>query len=331
MTENEKKLLDIVDMHTAGEPVRIIDARHLDLGGGDLLTRRARFEETYDHIRRAAMMEPRGHADMYGVVLITPSKEHSDVGAIFIHHSGYSSMCGHATIALGRFLAERGAPKDGRRFQLECPCGEVSVERLDPARSTRWAFDNVAGRVELGDLVVSLPGSGNVHFDVAYGGAFYAILSAGDLGISFGQLPREDLRRLLTDFMAHARDQVEHRLSGRSELARLYGAILTEDGPLKRDGVNHHLCWFAEGQLDRSPTGSGVTARLALAAKRQEADIGQSYAFAGASGLAFRGIITAVAGDEVKTAVSGEAYYTAAQKLILEEDDPIAGGLDIYP
>lgn len=326
MTENEKKLLNIVDMHTAGEPVRIIDARHLDLGGSGLLNTRSRFQERFDHIRRSAMMEPRGHADMYGVVLVRPTSPSSDAGAIFIHNSGYSSMCGHVTIALGRYLSDQGRPRSGNAFRLECPCGDVAVRREGTEGKGPSVFQNVPGKVVLERVVASTSRKDRVEFDVAYGGAYYAVLPARELGVRFGHESIETMRHLLTEFVASARAAIDLSPFDEPQLAHLYGGILTEDDPLRSDAANRHLCWFGEGQIDRSPTGSGVTARLALAAKRNQAAPEVLYRFAGASGLEFGGRITGFEGDEVLTEIEGQSYYTGRQTFVLEADDPVVHG-----
>lgn len=325
MTEEEKKLLRIVDMHTAGEPVRILDARHIDLRGRNLLEVRAAFRERFDHIRQATMMEPRGHADMYGVVLTRPSSSRSDVGAIFIHNSGYSSMCGHVSLALGRYLGDRTSPKHGRCFRVECPCGIVEIRPPDPGGRTT-SFVNVPGRTVAQDAEVAVPDIGMAGFDVAYGGAYYAILTASELGIEFGQSPLTEVHARLTRFMAAARSGFVFSPLEHKELAHLYGAILTEERDLKEDGVNHHICWFGEGQIDRSPTGSGVTARLALAATKGDARPDVSYSFAGASGLPFAGRILRRRGNGTITEIRGQSHYTSRQQILLEDGDPLVRG-----
>ena len=327
MTEEEKKLLRIVDMHTAGEPVRIIDARHIALGGRNLLELRASFRDRFDHIRAAAMMEPRGHADMYGVVLTRPSSSESDAGAIFIHNSGYSSMCGHVSLALGRYLADHGSPKNGTCFRVECPCGIVELRPPQPnSRST--SFVNVPGRTVTEDAEIQIPDFGTVRFDVAYGGAYYAILLFSELGIGFGRTCLAEVHGTLTRFMVAARKGYAFSPLEHEELAHLYGAILIEGGGLTSDGVNRHICWFGEGQIDRSPTGSGVTARLALAASKGETRQGMAYSFAGASGLVFTGQITGQCNEGMITEICGESYYTSRQQLVLEDGDPLVQGFD---
>lgn len=327
MSEDGKKLLNIIDMHTAGEPVRIIDARHLDLVGDSLLERRAQFKKLFDHLRRAAMREPRGHADMYGVVLIQPSNPIAQVGAIFIHNSGYSSMCGHVCIALGRFLSDECAPGSKATFIVETPCGLVPVSHDRSNRqSTYFSAIEVPGEVISRDSVLNLGDKGRVRFDICYGGAYYAILSAADIALDFSHASTEAIGRLLTHFVNAARAQVAIPQSGPRELAFLYGAILCEHDRLLDDGVNRHICWFGNGQIDRSPTGSGVAARLALASDKKEAELAREYEFSGVSGLVFSGKILAAAEGLVQTLISGQSYYIGRGTMIVENEDPVAHG-----
>ena len=174
--------LAVIDMHTAGEPVRIFDATPLNLPGKTILEKRRAMGDRFDHLRRAMMLEPRGHADMYGAILVSASDPACDAAVLFTHNSGYSTMCGHATIALGRFLSDQ-ARLQGRnqtRFTLECPCGPVAVEVFpdsDPAAAPMVRFESVESFALALDDSIELEGVGRVQFDIGYGGAFYAILA----------------------------------------------------------------------------------------------------------------------------------------------------------
>lgn len=327
MNADEKKLMNIIDMHTAGEPVRIIDARHLDLVGESLLERRAQFKMQFDHIRRAAMREPRGHADMYGVVLIKPSNPIAHVGAIFIHNSGYSSMCGHVCIALGRFLSDESEPAADRTFIVESPCGLVLISHDRSAcHSDYSSVIEVPGEVISQDLELNFGDKGRVRFDICYGGAYYAILSAADIGVEFAQTSTDLIARLLTDFVSAARAQVAIPHNGPRELAFLYGAILCEHDRLLTDTVNRHICWFGNGQIDRSPTGSGVAARLALAFDKKDAELAMEYQFTGVSGLVFSGKILTATEGMVQTLIGGQSFYIGRGSMIIENEDPVAHG-----
>lgn len=327
--ETDALRLRYVDMHTAGEPVRIVDARRLPLRGTSIIEHREELSRFYDPIRRMLMLEPRGHADMYGVVLVPPSSPQADVGAVFTHVSGYSTMCGHATIALGRYLHDGLGGEGVSRFVVDCPCGPVTVshdgERGQVGRSS---FENVDASVLLLDQEVDVPGIGLVRYDVAYGGAYYAVLPAAAMGV---ELRRSSVRRIAdaaAALVAAVRllDVVRH--PDEPALGFLYGAILTEPGPLADDRVNDHLCWFGEGQIDRSPTGSGVSARLALAAARGEDVHDREFTFAGISGEPFTGRVLSAGGARVRTLVGGRAFYSGRGLMVAESSDPFRHGFD---
>jgi len=323
--------LSVIDMHTAGEPVRIYDASLLGLPGETILEKRRAMGERFDHLRRAMMLEPRGHADMYGAILVPPSDPAYDAAVLFTHVSGYSTMCGHATVALGRLLYDQ-ARLQGRsqtRFTLECPCGPVAIEvtpDADPSAAPSVRFESVESFALSLDDSLELEGFGHVQFDVGYGGAFYAILPSSRLGLDFHQTPLEQLVDAAGKLVAELRATRSFRHPQEPDLSFLYGAILTDGDHVTPGQLTHNLCWFGEAQIDRSPTGSGVSARLAVAHARGQIAPGDSIAFAGASGQAFDGAVARPTERGVIAAVSGRAYYMARSELILETQDPFAQG-----
>ena len=259
-------VLTVTDMHTAGEPVRIVTGGYPALEGASILDKRRDAKTRHDHLRRALMLEPRGHAEMYGVIPVEPSDPRAVFACLFMHGEGYSTMCGHATIALGRWLIESGrvaAVEPQTRFAIEVPCGVVDlVCDVEGGRVTRTAFDSVPAFLAIEDLSIEVEGLGPALCDVAYGGAFYAVLPSSRLGLDFFATPMDDLRRAAVTITAHIRKHTAIRHPVEPDLGFLYGTILTDDAPPPETTSN--LCVFAEGQIDRSPTGSGVTARMAL-------------------------------------------------------------------
>lgn len=323
--------LAVIDMHTAGEPVRIFDATPLNLPGKTILEKRRAMGDRFDHLRRAMMLEPRGHADMYGAILVSASDPACDAAVLFTHNSGYSTMCGHATIALGRFLYDQ-ARLQGRtqtRFTLECPCGPVAVEVFpdsDPAAAPMVRFESVESFALALDDSIELEGVGRVQFDIGYGGAFYAILPSSRLGLDFHQTPLDRLVDAAGKLVAKLRATRSFRHPEEPDLSFLYGAILTDGERLTPGQITYNLCWFGEAQIDRSPTGSGVSARLAVAHARGEIAPGAALPFAGASGQSFDGAVARPTERGIIAAVSGRGYYMARSELILEAQDPFAHG-----
>ncbi|GAB4179253.1 MAG: proline racemase family protein [Thalassobaculales bacterium] len=310
-------IIETVEMHTGGEPVRIVVSGWPDTPGPTLLDRRRQAMAGLDGIRRFLMHEPRGHFDMYGAVPLPADDPAAAFAVLFLHNAGFSTMCGHATIALGRWAVDSGRVA-GRRFGLQCPCGtvEVSVEADGSA-----AFVSVPAFAAGLDLVVEVPGFGPVPLDIGFGGAFYAILPAARLGLSL-----DDPVARLTDAAAavtEAARAVPLHHPGEPELAFLYGTILTDGG----DGLtapSRNVCVFAEREVDRSPTGSGVTARMALAAARGQA--AGLRRFASLTGAVFTGEIAESLSGAVRVRVAGKAHYTGSARFTAEADDRLAGG-----
>jgi trans-L-3-hydroxyproline dehydratase len=329
--------LGYLDYHTAAEPVRIVTSGYPELTGPTLLDKRREALERHDHLRRAMMLEPRGHAGMYGVIPTAPSSPEAALAVLFTHNEGYSTMCGHATIAIGRWAVESGLVPyaDGRaRFGLETPCGVVTVEVSDdggPAPIV--SFESVPAFVDRLDAVAEVPGFGQVRCDIAYGGAYYAILPASRLGLDLHETPLKSLVAAgvaVTDAFRAALEIVHPEAE---DLGFLYGTLLTDDVVLEEGSRSANLCIFAEGQIDRSPTGSGVTARLALAAERGTMAKGDSCDIAGVSGQPFRGTLARAerSGDRTvsRACVSGRAYHAGAGEFVVEEGDPFRDGFEL--
>ena len=325
---NGAQFIDVLDMHTSGEPVRILDAREFGLAGKTILAHRREFADRYDAIRRAMMLEPRGHAEMYGAILVPPNLPSSDAAVLFCHNSGYSTMCGHATIALGRLLSDhaRSAGLARDTFMLECPCGPVRVVTGPEGTAGFDAVQSFSAEI---DQICMLDGYGEVRFDIGYGGAFYAIVSAAEGALDLATSPV----RLISDFAAalvsqlRATRRFEHPVE--PDLSFLYGAIVTDGVAPVAHGTTRNLCWFGEGQIDRSPTGSGVSARLAVAAARSSMSAGDSCRFAGPAGQSFDGLITECCDSWTGTHVSGRAYYTGTSRFVVEPADLLGQGFSI--
>lgn len=329
-------MIRVVDMHTAAEPVRIVEAGYPELQGATILEKRRDALTRFDHLRRMLMLEPRGHAGMYGVIPVAPSHPDADLAVLFTHQEGYSTMCGHATIAIGRWAVDSGrvALTDGRaRFALEAPCGVVQVEvdatGDDAPLVTFESVESFAGPL---DRRIEVPGFGVMRVDIAFGGAYYAILPASRLGLSFKDTPLETLVAAGVALTDAARRTLNIVHPEEPDLGFLYGTILTDDVALgdHRGAPSHNLCIFAEGQIDRSPTGSGVTARIALAAARGEMSVGQTCEIRGVSGEGFRGTLASTerrdGGLVSRVHVAGRAYYAARSEFIAERHDRFANG-----
>ncbi|KAB2578724.1 Trans-L-3-hydroxyproline dehydratase [Lasiodiplodia theobromae] len=385
-----------IDMHTTGEPTRIVYSGYPDITG-TLLEQRATARAEHDHIRRSLIFEPRGHHDMYGAVL-RPSTELVDtgaahMGALFLTHEGYSTMCGHATIALSRLLVDcDDATIFPRRHELRfdqgtrtvelrlhVPCGLVRVNvpaiqtgddtssfRTDTSRPiTYLSVPSFATAISIPIPVppslrwpelASSPSTTTVTASVAFGGAFYLIVPAAHLGfpadaLSCPKPPITALRHAAINLKAAFTQSAElcaaHLRHPHSpDLQFLYSVFVTEAGRGEVldgcDGAETGLCVFADGQVDRSPTGSGVQARVALAVAKGERGVGKerwvyhsllSNAFAGKGGFVGRAVeeveIGGGEGEKIKgvrVEVSGWANFTGVNTFVVEEGDEVGAG-----
>jgi proline racemase len=317
-----------IDMHTGGEPLRIVTDGLPPLEGRTVLEKRRFFRENLDHLRTGLMLEPRGHADMYGAIL-TPSAD-ADFDVFFLHNEGYSTMCGHAIIALTRFVVATGLI-DKPDISFNVPAGRVEARAHGDAtgRFLYTSFRNVPSFVYRRDEQVSVDGLGTVRFDIAYGGAFYAIVDAASLGMKLNSSEYARLidagRRIKHAVMA--RLPIEHPFE--KELSFLYGTIFTAD---PEDSARHsrNVCVFADGEVDRSSTGSGVSARAALHHARGEIAAGEALTIESIIGstMTVRVAATTQYGPHaaVIPEVSGTAHFTGEHEFWFEPDDPLRKG-----
>lgn len=326
-------MITTIDAHTAGEPLRVIVDGLPALPGATILEKRRYFREHLDFLRTALMWEPRGHADMYGCVLTEPETPDGDLGVIFMHNEGYSTMCGHGIIGLAKVVLDTGmVEKEGATpiLRIDTPAGRVTAHaRREGEQVVEVSFLNVPSFVYALDQVVEVDGLGEVRYDVAFGGAFYAFCRAEDLGL---RLVPEEFRRLIDLGMRIKRavmESLEIRHPFEEDLSFLYGTIFV--GP-PHDPAHHsrNVCVFAEGQVDRCPTGTGVSARAALHHARGELAVGEPFIVESILGTCFTGRVvkTTTFGpyDAVVPEVTGSAYICGRNELLIDPDDPLRHG-----
>jgi trans-L-3-hydroxyproline dehydratase len=249
-----------IDAHTEGEPFRVITGGYPELPDGSILARRRYAMEHLDHLRTALMWEPRGHADMYGCIVIPPVTAEADFGVLFMHNEGYSTMCGHGIIGITTVALEAGlVPMTSPETQvkIDTPAGLVTAHaRVSKGRVQSVYFHNVPSFVLIMNEAVDVPGLGKVSYDIAFGGAFYAFVQAEEVGV---RCSPEDFRALIEKGMAIKRSIMASRPIPHpfeEDLGFLYGTIFI--GPPQAEGAHsRNVCIFAEGELDRSPTGTG--------------------------------------------------------------------------
>ena len=319
-------ILSTVEMHTGGEPTRIIVNGWPKFSGKTLLDKRREARERHDHLRRGLMLEPRGHDGMYGALLVEPDHPDADLAVLFMHNEGYSTMCGHATIALARWAVDSGRVK-GPIVRLQCPCGLV-VANVDKQGWVR--FESVPSFVYALDRIAPTTTWGPVTVDIAYGGAFYAFLSADSIGLDLRTSPMRAIVDAGEEIALATAKAIPIEHPDEPDLAFLYGTILT-DGGIGEDTPSRNVCIFAGRQIDRSPTGSGVSARMALQIARREAKLGEQRRFESCTGSIFTGVALRDAPlvgprKAVIVEVGGIAHITGEATFRFDADDPLREG-----
>ena len=326
--------LTAVDMHTGGEPLRIVIGGYPLLPSGTILEKRAWVRDNLDHLRKILIFEPRGHYDMYGALLVEPHLPNADLAVLFMHNEGYSTMCGHAIIALGRYAVDQGlvaATEPVTTVNIECPCGMVvaSVEVKD-GKAGAVLFESVPAFLFAGDQSVKLQGFGEVAFDIAYGGAFYAVAGCRQFGLEFGRHRVRDFVDAATALTDRLKAEFPLSHPDHADLAFLYGTILTDGGDGANGRATKNVCVFAEAEVDRSPTGSGVTARLAAMHARGQIAVGQTRVFESIAGSQFSGAVarTTKAGlhEAIVARVGGRTFYSGKAEFVVEDDDALGRG-----
>jgi len=318
-------------MHTGGEPLRVLVSGLPPIEGKTVLEKRRYFREHYDQIRRATMWEPRGHADMYGAV-VTPSID-ADLDVFFLHNEGYSTMCGHAIIALTRLAIETGLVRkedEEPQLTINVPAGLIRAKaKLENGKVVESSFRNVPSFLYLREKELDVAGLGRVVFDVAYGGAFYAFVDAVSLGL---ELKAEELSRLI-DYGRRIKHAVMAGFSIKhpyeEDLSFLYGTIFT--GPaLDSQHHSRNVCIFADGEVDRSATGSGVSARAALHHGKGELSVGEKITIESIVGSTMSVKVVELTKfgpyEAVVPEVSGTASFTGKNEFWFEPGDEFRDG-----
>lgn len=328
--------ISTIDMHTGGEPLRILVDGYPQVCGKTILEKRKYFRDHLDHIRKGVMWEPRGHADMYGAVLTEPCTREADFGTFFLHNEGYSTMCGHAIIALTKFVLDTAlVEKEGTNPQLiiDAPPGQIlATASREGGVVTSVSFRNVPSFVLYRDQAIEVPGLGRVQYDVAFGGAFYAIVDAEQLKLS---LDPSGVSRLIEAGMQIKRSVMNKQTITHPfepDLSFLYGTIFTGK-PQESSSDSRNVCIFANGEVDRSATGSGVSARAALHHARGELKPGELMVIESILGTTMDVEVVDICSfgphDAVVPKVSGTASFTGKNHFYFDPEDPLKDGFII--
>jgi proline racemase len=313
------------DYHTAGEPFRIVAEGSVDIPGESVLARRdyAMASPDVDRIRRLLCHEPRGHADMYGCFIVPPDDDGADFGVLFWHKDGYSTACGHGTIALGAWAVESGrvgAVSDGElEVTIDVPSGRV-VARVAcrDGQVQAVAFRNVPAFVIARDVAC-----GEARVDIAYGGAIYAFVHAAQLGLPIAAEALPELIRAGREVKAALEGSEAAVHPEDPRLSGIYGTVIHEE---LSPGHHRNVVVFADGEVDRSPTGSATSARTALLIEDGALADGASWRNDSIIGTSFRArVVGRVAGGLI-TEVEGTAFRTGQHRFFLDPRDELGVG-----
>ena len=337
--------LETIDLHAGGEPIRLIRSGYPQVPVAPILERRRWVQEHADSARKVLMYEPRGHRDMYGAVLLPPFRTDADIAVLFMHNEGYSTMCGHGVIALTTGLIEEGlypATVPATTVRWETPAGLVTAiatvetgEDGGPEVSS-VRFTNVPSYLHASDIRVSVEGREPVAVQLAFGGAYYGIVDAADLGLRVVPASIEALTRAGAAITAELRAHHTPTHPTEADLGFVYGTIIVDHDPASvpdgraTDATMRNVTVFADAEVDRSPCGSGTSALLAWLHAAGRLDLGQDVRNASITGEVFEGrvesLTTLGALDAIVTSVAGIGYVTGYHTFVVDDRDPLGDG-----
>jgi proline racemase len=320
----------VIESHAAGEPLRVVLDGLEPVPGDTIVAKRAYAREHLDAVRRGLMFEPRGHADMYGAIVTEPVTPDGDLGVLFMHNEGWSTMCGHGIIALTTVALETGMLSAREVVRIDAPAGRITARPKTGAEGVASvAFENVPSFVLALDETVDVAGLGRIRYDLAFGGAFYAYVDVAQVGLEMSAMSYRGLIdagwRIKKAVMA-ARP-IPHPFE--PELSFLYGTIFT--GPAQGPGADtRNVCVFADGEVDRSPTGTGVSGRVAIEHARGGLAVGAPLVVESIIGTRFTGRVVRETEfgrhRAVVPEVEGSAWISGRSELWYDPTDPLREG-----
>ncbi|MCF6460794.1 proline racemase family protein [Clostridium sp. Cult3] len=320
--------LHYIDTHTMGEPTRIIVDGVPPILGDTMMERKKYLEENLDHIRTMAMHEPRGHRDMFGAIIMEPFHEKAQMGVIFMDSGGYLNMCGHGSIGVVTMLIERGfikAEEPITYVKLDTPAGLIKAKaKVKKRKVQEVSIVNVPSFLYKRDIEIEVPSLGKIPLDIAFGGSFFGLVAAENIG---ADLSIDNTEVLIKHGLA-IREVVNKKISlvhptnpfiNKVDLVEIYDSPTSDDADLKNVVV------FGAGQIDRSPCGTGTSAKLATLYAKGQLRIGETFVYESITGTKFYGRIlgeTKVGDyDAIIPEITGKAFITNYGYLIAEEED----------
>ncbi|MFD1037512.1 proline racemase family protein [Virgibacillus byunsanensis] len=326
------RMISTVDLHVAGEPLRIITGGLPEIQGKTQPERRLYCVEHLDSLRKTLMNEPRGHHGMYGCIITPPASEHADFGVLFLHNEGWSTMCGHGIIAVVTMVIETGqfeVKGNQRKFIIDSPAGEViAYARCKGQKVIDVSFENVASFIYEKDFIVEVDGL-TFPVDIAFGGAFYAIVDSVKVNVqlNFDDLPKLQLLGMKIKHYVEENLDVTHPIQ--NDLKDIYGVIFSGESSNKEANLKN-VTIFADHQIDRSPCGTGTSARVATLYARGELKKGESFLHESITDGVFQSEVLQETNvnqyDAVVPRVAGTASITGFHQFVVDTRDSMPEG-----
>lgn len=328
----EDHIFKAVDSHTMGEPTRIIYEGFPELIGATMMERKEYLERNFDHYRKALMLEPRGHRDMFGALLTAPVHSEADLGVIFMDSGGYLNMCGHGSIGCATVAVEAGFVEVREPYTevvLDAPAGLIRAQvKVTNGKAEEVSILNVPSFLYRENLETEVDGYGQVSFDISFGGSFFALVDSEKAGLD---LSHENLEAL-TDFGVRLRDKINQSVKVQHPYLNITSVDLVEiyGSPSNPKADSKNVVIFGDSQADRSPCGTGTSAKLAALYAKGLLPLKQEFVYESITGSLFRGMAmeeVSVGGRKaIIPKVTGSAYITGFNQWLLDEDDPLRYG-----
>ena len=331
------KMISVIDTHTAGEAARLVTAGVPKIPGKDIVEKKQYLIDNLDDLRKSVMFEPRGHQDMFGAFLLPPTKEEADFALIFMDTGGYLNMCGHNTIAAvtaavetGMVDVEEGATE--KEVVVETPAGLIyATAKLkdNGAKVKEVSFKNVESFLYKRDLELDVEGVGHIKFDISFGGSFFCILSADQLGLEVKPENASKLKEagLKIRDAVNANIEIQH-----PTLSHIKSVDLVEiyDKPSHPEATYKNVVVFGDGNIDRSPCGTGTSAKLATLYAKGELKPGEPFVYESILGTLFKGRIVEERKltdfDAIIPEITGSGYILGFSNYVYDPDDALTYG-----
>lgn len=330
------KSIHAVDSHTMGEPTRIIVGGLPPISGKSMAEKKAYLEGNLDHVRTAVMHEPRGHNDMFGSIITNATTDEADMGIIFMDGGGYLNMCGHGSIGAATVAVESGmveAKEPYTEIKMEAPAGLITAKvNVVGGKAKEVSIINVPSFLYKRDVDVEVPDFGHVKLDISFGGSFFAIVNAKELGVKV--VPANIDR--LTDLGIRIRRAVNQTIRVRHpEKSHIRTVDLVEiyDDPSSKKANYKNVVIFGQGQVDRSPCGTGTSAKLATLFTKGYLKELEDFNYESITGTIFKGRVvgTTKVGEfaAIIPEITGSAYITGFNHFVIDPEDPLKYGFSL--